>query len=245
MRNGLIAAATIAIATIGCGGVSQELYDARGTEIEKLKQEMAQAQSKDAEAKKACDQRIADLEKSRAAEQADAQKRVTELKAQAEMRARQFQALADKLRSMVDSGKLQIEIRNGLMLVKMSDAILFDSGKADLKTDGKSTLKELAGALAGIDGRKFQVAGHTDNQALGKGSRFKDNWSLSTARAVEVVNYMIKEGTLAPERLSAAGWADQMPIAKNDDDNGRKQNRRIEIVLLPNIDELPPAQATK
>jgi chemotaxis protein MotB len=245
MRNGLIAFAMIAFATVGCAGVSQELYDARGTELEKLKQEMAQAQAKDAEAKKACDQRIADLDKSRAAEQAEAQKRVAELKAQAEMRAKQFQALADKLRSMVDSGKLQVEIRNGLMLVKLSDAILFDSGKADLKTDGKTTLKELASALGGIEGRKFQVAGHTDDQPLGKGSRFKDNWSLSTARAVQVVNFMIKDGGLSPERLSAAGWADQMPIAKNDDDNGRKQNRRIEFVLLPNIDELPSIQAAK
>ena len=88
---------------------------------------------------------------------------------------------------MVSSGKLKVEIRNGLMLVKLPDGILFDSGKADLKAGGKTTLKELAHALAGITGRKFQVAGHTDDKPVSRHSKFHDNWALSTARAVEVV----------------------------------------------------------
>jgi chemotaxis protein MotB len=225
----------VTVLALGGCGVSKDLYDARGNEIEKLKRQMADQERLINEGR----QGMAELDKNRRKEQEAAAKRLADLQAQAEARQKQFQDLMGKLRSMVDSGKLQVEIRNGLMVVKMSDAILFDSGKAELKSGGKTTLKELAAVLNGIGGRKFQVAGHTDNQPLSKKSRFKDNWALSTARAVEVVNYMIGDGALPAERLSAAGWADQMPIAKNDAEDGRKQNRRIEIVLLPNIDELP------
>jgi chemotaxis protein MotB len=242
MRLSMLA---VSVAMLGGCGVSQELFDARGTEITKLRGELNQAHVSTADAKRACDARIAEIEKSRQSDQADAAKRLAELKAQADARAKQFQELMGKLRSMVDSGKLKVEFRNGLMLVKMADNILFDSGKADLKAGGKATLKELAAALLSITGRKFQVAGHTDDQPLGKKSRFKDNWALSTARAVEVVNFMIKDGAMPPDRLSAAGWADQLPVAKNDGDPGRQQNRRIEVVLLPNIDELPAMSASK
>ena len=237
MRTAAMAVALSGLLT-GCG-VSQELYDARGKDIEKLQQELAQQKSSEAAAKSACDARIAEVEAKRTTDQANAQKRLDELKRQSELRAQQFQDLMGKLKAMVDSGRLQVEIRNGLMLVKMADNILFDPGKTDLKSEGKATLKELAQALAGISGRRFQVAGHTDNEPVGKRSRFRDNWSLSTARAVEVVDYMIKDGGMAPERLSAAGWADQMPVATNNTEDGRRQNRRIEVVLLPNIDELP------
>lgn len=226
----------------GCG-ISQELYDARGAEIEKLKRSLADNDASREAARKEYEDRLAKLEKTRQSESAEASKRLDELKKQAEQRAKQFQELMGKLKSMVASGKLQVEVRNGLMLVKLADNILFDPGRVELKGDGKDTLKELAKVLAGIAGRKFQVAGHTDNQPLHRASKFKDNWSLSTARAVEVVNFMIKAGEMPAERLSAAGWADQLPIAPNDTDEGRKKNRRIEVVLLPNIDELPMAGA--
>jgi len=226
----------------GCG-ISQALYDARGVEIEKLKGNLAADHSSRDAARKEYEERLARLEKTRQSENAEATKRLDELKKQAEQRAKQFQELLGKLQSMVASGKLQVEVRNGLMLVKLADSILFDPGRVELKGGGKDTIKELAKVLAGIAGRKFQVAGHTDNQPLHRASKFKDNWSLSTARAVEVVNFMIKAGEMPAERLSAAGWADQLPIAPNETDDGRKQNRRIEVVLLPNIDELPMAGA--
>jgi chemotaxis protein MotB len=224
----------------GCG-ISQELYDARGAEIEKLKGNLATGDT----ARREYEERLAKLERTRQIENAEAAKRLEELKQQSELRAKQFQELMAKLHSMVSSGKLQVEIRNGLMLVKLADNILFDAGRTELKGSGKDTLKELTKVLTGITGRKFQVAGHTDNQPLHRSSKFKDNWSLSTARAVEVVNFMIKDGAMPADRLSAAGWADQLPVAKNDTDEGRKQNRRIEVVLLPNIDELPAMGALK
>ena len=92
--------------------------------------------------------------------------------------------------------------------------------------------------LGSIEGRKFQVSGHTDNVPTGKNSRFKSNWELSSQRALTVLDLMIKEGMDA-RRLSAAGYADVLPVGSNDTDDGKRQNRRIEIVLQPNIEDLP------
>jgi chemotaxis protein MotB len=174
------------VALIGGCGISKDLYDARGVEIEKLKGSLADQERERDAARKAYEAKLAGLESTRQREGAEATRRLDELKKQAEQRTKQFQELMGKLQSLVASGKLQVEIRNGLMLVKLADSILFDPGKTELKGTGKETIKELAKVLAGIEGRKFQVAGHTDNQRLARGSKFKDNWSLSTARAGEV-----------------------------------------------------------
>ena len=91
--------------------------------------------------------------------------------------------------------------------------------------------------LASIQNRDFQIAGHTDNKPI-KSARFPSNWELSTARGVAVTRFLAANGV--PEtRLSAAGYADTQPVASNDTPEGRAQNRRIEIVLMPNLDELP------
>ena len=113
--------------------------------------------------------------------------------------------------------------------------------KTALKPGGREAISSVASVLATIEGRKFQVTGHTDNVPI-RSSRFKSNWELSAARAVEVVKVMIAAG-LAPTRLSAAGYADQLPIAGNEDAVGRLQNRRIEIVVMPNLEELPAIDA--
>ena len=123
------------------------------------------------------------------------------------------------------------------MLVKLPDNILFDPGKTDLKPQGKDAIAQVTQILSGIEGRKFQVTGHTDNIPI-KSAKFKSNWELSAARAVEVVKLMIADGMDA-KRLSAAGYADELPVADNATDEGRRANRRIEIVVQPNIEELP------
>jgi len=155
----------------------------------------------------------------------------------AEKRAKAFRDLVAKFKAMVDAGKLQVEVRNGLMIVKLPDNILFDPGKIDLKKEGQEAIAQVTSILNGIEGRKFQVAGHTDNKPI-KSGKFRDNWELSTQRALVVVDLMIKSGMDA-KRLSAAGYADVLPVAPNDTDDGRKQNRRIEIVLVPNLEDLP------
>ncbi len=227
-----VAASLVAVA--GCGGVSQEMYAARGAQIEKLQAEMAQQKTGLDGAQSKAQQ----CEAARQADKAAEEKRLAEAQARADRRRQQFHSLMDKLQEMVRAGKLDVEVRDGLMVVKLPAAILFDPGKVDIKPEGKQALKELSATLVGIPDRRYQIAGHTDNQPLGKGMPYADNWSLSTARAVKVVDYMIHDGGMPAGRVSAAGWADQMPVAKNDNEEGRKLNRRIEIVLQPNIDEL-------
>jgi chemotaxis protein MotB len=142
-----------------------------------------------------------------------------------------------KFKSMIASGKLRVRIDRGRMVVELAENILFDSGKADLKPEGKEALKEVADVLASIPDRNFQIAGHTDNIPI-RSARFPSNWELSTARAVTVTRFLAEAG-VDGQRVSAAGYAEMHPVADNSTPDGRQQNRRIEIVLMPNLDELP------
>jgi chemotaxis protein MotB len=171
---------------------------------------------------------------------------VEELKAkerQAQARLATFQNMLEKFNKMIASGKLRVRIVRGRMVVELSENILFDSGRADLKAEGQTALTEVGGVLASIPDRDFQVAGHTDNIPI-KSARFPSNWHLSTARALTVTTYLADHG-VPSARLSAAGYADTQPAASNDTPDGRQQNRRIEIVLMPNLDELPDLSQLK
>ena len=158
-------------------------------------------------------------------------------RAEIEKRLAVFKDLTAKLQSMIDSGKLKVSIRNGQMIVELPSEVLFDSGKAELSVAGKETILQVAATLKSFD-RRFLIAGHTDNKPLLKSSKFSDNWELSTARALTVTKTMI-EGGVSPKSLSAAGYSEYDPISANTTEDGRKKNRRIEIVLLPNLSELP------
>jgi chemotaxis protein MotB len=160
-----------------------------------------------------------------------------ELKVQAEKRAAAFEELKAQLKEMIDSKQLEVQSRDGRLIVQLPAEVLFASGSADLSEDGKVALIKLSAALEKIPDRKFMVAGHTDSLMPMKGSKFRDNWELSTARAVTVTELLVT-AKIDPKNLVAAGYGEFAPIAKNDSELGRKKNRRIELVLLPNIEEL-------
>jgi len=151
------------------------------------------------------------------------------LKAQAAARKRaaMFRKLLASFKQMIDSGKLKVNVRKGRMVVQLSDKILFDSGKARLKKAGKGALEQVTQILAAVQGRNFQVAGHTDNIPI-RTRRFKSNWALSAARAVQVVKFMVKKG-MPKARISAAGYADTDPVGDNATEEGRALNRRVEL----------------
>lgn len=159
-------------------------------------------------------------------------------RAAAEKAAQQYRQLTERLASMVQSGKLSVTIRRGRMVLLLSNNILFDTGKTQLKPDGQAAIAEVAAVLKEIPNRQYLVTGHTDNVPVGKNSQFKSNWELSTARAVEVVQVLQTSG-VAPAQLAAAGYGEFDPVASNDTDEGKLLNRRIEIVLMPNLDEMP------
>jgi chemotaxis protein MotB len=172
---------------------------------------------------------------------ADAKSRLEELrkqKAAAEARAQTFRKLVAQLRSMIDAGQLKVVIRDGRMIIALPNDVLFDSGKTAIKPDGQAALAQVAQVLAGIPDRHFLVAGDTDDVPIHT-SRFPSNWELSTARAVEVVKLLVDKG-VKPEVLAAAGYGQFDPVAPNDSPEHRAQNRRIEIVLQPNLADLPP-----
>ena len=255
----------VALGTFAGCGVDQELYDAAIKDRDQQKQKLAQAEAataaekaqhkKDVDARDArvgvltkklesLGQDMSRLETERGTlggELDTAKKRMEELRkaqAQAEARAAQFRKLVSQFKSLTDAGKLQVEIRENRMIVRLGDKILFDPGKTDLKPEGKDALKQVTEVLKSLPNRNFQIAGHTDNAPM-KSAKFRSNWDLSTARAVEVLNFMVSAG-MEPKRVSAAGYAETSPVAANDTPDNKAKNRRIEITLVPNLDDLPP-----
>ena len=134
---------------------------------------------------------------------------------------------------MIDAGQLKVTLRNGHMVLQMANDVLFDSGKTDIKGSGQDALRQVATVLKTISDRHFQVAGDTDNVPI-QTALFPSNWELSTRRAVEVVHFLVTQG-MRPQLLSAGEFD---PISPNDSADGRAKNRRIEITLEPNINEL-------
>jgi len=254
------------IATLGSGcGIDEQVHNAALKDRDAQKQKLAESQSaleKEKAAHKAdvdsrdarvmvltkklesLGQDVSRLETERGTlggELESAKKRMDELRkaqAQAEARAAQFRKLVTQFKTLTDAGKLQVEIRENRMIVRLGDKILFDPGKTDLKPEGKDALTQVTGVLKSLPNRNFQIAGHTDNIPI-KSAKFRSNWDLSTARAVEVLNFMVAAGMEA-KRVSAAGYADQSPVAGNDSPENKAKNRRIEITLVPNLDDLPP-----
>jgi chemotaxis protein MotB len=163
--------------------------------------------------------------------------------AAADARAALFRQLALKFQKMIDAGELKIALRDGRMVIQLANDVLFDSGKTEIKPSGKIALSQVAAILKTLTGRRFQVGGHTDTVPIHT-PRFPSNWELSTARAVEVVQFLVAQG-LRPETLSAGGYGEFDPIAPNDSDGSRARNRRIEITLQPNIDELVAVPSVK
>ena len=156
--------------------------------------------------------------------------------ADADRRLAMFKTLGDRLRKMIDAGKLEVAVRHGRMIVKLPAEVLFGSGSSQLSPEGQAPLRELAAVLRQFGDRRFMIAGHTDNIPIGP-SNSKSHWELSTARAVTVTEFLASVG-MNPSRLVAAGYGEYDPIRPNSSEAGRAENRRIEIVLLPNVSEI-------
>jgi chemotaxis protein MotB len=149
-------------------------------------------------------------------------------------RNRIYEEVIGRFRSLIDAGQLAVAIDRGRMVIQLPQDILFPSGSATLSGDGTRTLREVASVLATLEGRSFQIEGHTDNVPIAT-AQFPSNWELSSARALSVVRVLV-QGGVPPESLSGAGYGEHQPVAPNDAPDSRRLNRRIEIVMLPNLD---------
>jgi chemotaxis protein MotB len=145
-----------------------------------------------------------------------------------------YNELVDKMESEIKRGEITISELEGRLTVNMVDRILFASGSAEIKQEGLAVLQRVADIVKDITDKNIQVEGHTDNVAIS--SRLKDkfasNWELSAARAATVVRFL-RDADISGERLSAVGYGPFQPVADNDTAEGRAQNRRIQIVLVP------------
>lgn len=157
-----------------------------------------------------------------------------------------FELLRDKLKKLTTLG-LKVEIRRNRMVIRLPGDVLFPSGQDELKPGAEKVLAAVAEVIRNdpqLRARYFQIAGHTDTKPL-KGGRFGDNWGLSVMRARQVLLYLIAPmggkapgGGLDPSRLHAAGYGETDPVADNAAENGRQQNRRVELVLMPDVEEM-------
>jgi len=152
-----------------------------------------------------------------------------------------YEQLMEKMKSEISQGQVTISELKGKLTVNMEAAILFDSGKADVKQDGLAILLKLVPTLQGVSDKAIRIEGHTDNVPI-KSSQFPSNWELSAARAINVTKYLQQQG-IDPANLSAAAFAEYKPVADNSTKEGKAKNRRIEITLVAKDEPLLPASA--
>lgn len=158
-------------------------------------------------------------------------------RAEAEKRVAEFRDLLGRFKKLIDAGQLRVQIVDGRMVVVLATDILFASGKAELSDGGKTAIAEVGAVLATLGDRSFQVEGHTDNVPIAT-DRFPSNWELASARAIVVVKTLTAAGVKA-NHVSAASFADTHPVGDNNTPEGKKANRRIEIVVVPDLSSLP------
>jgi chemotaxis protein MotB len=139
------------------------------------------------------------------------------------------------LKDQIAAQEIEIVEIDDKLKVTFVDKILFDSGSVEITPGGKELLMVMAGSLGENKEQDIVVEGHTDDVPLGAAlrKRFPSNWELSTARAAAVAHFFQQAGGIQPERLSARGYSHYRPVASNETEAGRHQNRRIEIILGP------------
>lgn len=143
-------------------------------------------------------------------------------------------SLEDEMRTAVESRDVTISELAGKLTVNILDRVLFASGQAEIMAEGQAVLREVAKVLDKFPDRQIQVLGHTDNVPIHT-LQFPSNWELSSARALMAVRFLAEEAGVDPGRLSAVAHGEFRPVADNATPEGRAQNRRIAIVVLPEL----------
>jgi chemotaxis protein MotB len=143
--------------------------------------------------------------------------------------------IESSLKEQIAQKDIKLEEIEGRLKVTFVDKILFDSGSVMIKPKGQEVLLKLADSFRDNEDQNIVVEGHTDDVQIGSAllDRFPTNWELSTARATAVVRFLQEKGNITPQRLTASGFSFYQPVASNETPEGRKQNRRIEIILVP------------
>lgn len=145
--------------------------------------------------------------------------------------------VSEALLGFQDKG-LSVEMKNGQVYVSLENRLLFASASWTVEQQGKNALNELAKVLAENPDIKIMVEGHTDDDAYRGSGQVRDNWDLSVMRATSVVKILQQNSGIDPQRITAAGRGEYLPVASNDEAEGKAKNRRIEVILTPDLGEL-------
>lgn len=226
---------------------NNELLAGNKSATEKLMKQLQQAQEdlqKQEDALRALESSLAAKEanlKKLTAELEAREKRVNELEAMISRKDSLVTALKNKVKDALlgfENNGLTIEQKNGKVYVSLDESLLFSSGSYAVGTKGTEVLKKLAKVLEQNQDINVLVEGHTDNVPLKGSGDIADNWDLSVKRATSVVKIITGSSKVNPKRLTAAGRGEYVPLDTSNTVEGRKKNRRIEVILTPKLDEL-------
>lgn len=178
--------------------------------------------------------RIADLER----ENRELRQQIADLKKVQEEKvetvSRTYEGLMSKMEEEIRQGQVTISELRGKLTLNMVDAILFDTGKSEIKPEGLAVLDKIVSILRDEREKGIRIEGHTDNVPIAGvlAKTYPTNWELSAARAIGVTRYLQQQG-ISPGILSAVAYGEYRPVAENDTPEGKAKNRRIEIILAP------------
>lgn len=160
--------------------------------------------------------------------------RLEQMRAKERQELEKAKALLSKLlQKEIDEKQVRVEQNERGLVITFLAEVLFDSGRAKIREDAYSVLDKITKVLSNeVKEYKIGIEGHTDNEPI-KYSGWKSNWELSTARATSVLHYLVDERQIEPTRVSAIGYGEFHPIADNNIEEGKQQNRRVEVVVLP------------
>jgi chemotaxis protein MotB len=152
-----------------------------------------------------------------------------------------FRELETKMQEEIAKGDIRLSQAGGRIKVDLVDKILFDVGDASVTERGAGVLSRVGAVLANVADKKIQVSGHTDDQPISERlrDRYPTNWELASARAMNVVRFLEEKANVPGRRLVAAAYGQYEPISANRNPSGRARNRRIEIVLTPQLAPAP------
>jgi chemotaxis protein MotB len=148
-----------------------------------------------------------------------------------------YNSLMSELKRQVKDREMTIREFEEMLTITFVDRVSFDFGKATVTSEGRKALAKVGEVLRNAPGMKIRVVGHTDNVPIRREYRYRfpSNWDLSSARAAAVVRYFQREGGLDPKCLEAVGRSFYEPVASNETEAGRAQNRRVEVIIAPMV----------
>ncbi len=220
--------------TGGCAGTQKkQKLETLETNVTQLRQQLSDAENSRRSLQRALDQARADLSQSQSGHAEQIRRLLQDKEQETDGLVEAQRRLAISLKKELDDSKAKLEMTERGLVLTLLDEIFFDSGKAVIKEDSFPTLDKVAKVLKEtVPDSSVAVEGHTDTMPI-KYSGWLTNWELSSGRALAVVHYFIDQQGVASERMQAVARGEFHPVAPNTNAEGRRQNRRVEVVILP------------